>query len=310
MFLKKGLVLCALLWVVGCAGTQSVSLEDVVVPNGTRVENVSVASRGAKVPVTLVVPPSEQEQRLPLVVLIHGHGGTRNEAGSFATVANRLAANGIASIRMDFAGCGDSEESFTKNSLSTMLADIDAAERHAMRWAPIDASRVAMVGYSMGGRLAAMRAAAGAAASSSYKSIVMWAPSMANGATRSFEMMGGETRYRDMKALAARDGFVAYTTPWGQKQQLGLQWFEDLEASQPLDAIAGFGGALLLIHGSDDDVVPSEISTLTLNAALQADIAELAIIDGADHGFGLFSNEPNLSDQLTDKTVSFLISTL
>lgn len=306
--LRALILLFALTMICGCAATDSptTATDRIDVPEGTRVEVVRIASRGVNVPATFVVPPSAQSERLPLVILVHGHGGSREEAGGFARVATALAANGIASIRMDFAGCGDSTEPFTNNNLTTMLADIHAAEQHALRWAPIDLSRRALVGYSMGGRLSVTHAAA----NPGYKTMVLWAPSLLNGPDRLLAMMGGEARYRDMKQRALRDGFVDFTTSWGQKQQLGSQWFIDLETSTPLDAIKSFDGSLMLIHGSDDDVVLPEVSTMALNAALAADIAELSIIDGADHGFGLFSDEPELAQQLTDKTISFLISTL
>ena len=80
------------------------------VPEGTWVQEAMIPSRGVSIPATMVIPPRKPEQALPLVLLLHGHGGTREEAGAFTRVAAELAARGIASIRMDFPGCGDSTE--------------------------------------------------------------------------------------------------------------------------------------------------------------------------------------------------------
>ena len=83
--------------------------------------DMMMASRGVEVPITLVTPTRAADERFPLVVLAHGHGGSRWEGGAFPAVAEALALKGIASVRMDFPGCGDSTESFAENNLSNML---------------------------------------------------------------------------------------------------------------------------------------------------------------------------------------------
>ena len=84
-----------------------------------------IESRGIRIPVTLTVPGDGEDVDAPLVVLAHGHGGTRQENGAFTELAATLAEAGIASIRMDFPGCGDSMEAFTRNNITSMLQDVD-----------------------------------------------------------------------------------------------------------------------------------------------------------------------------------------
>ena len=265
---------------------------------------VSIPSRDTRVPATLVVP-SQRSGAIPLVVLIHGHGGSREEAGSFTRVANRLATAGIASVRMDFPGCGDSTEPFYRNNLTNMLADVRAAQAYAQAHVVIDPERIALVGYSMGGRLAAL-----ASTTDDYRAIVMWAPAVENGATDVVDMLGGDEQYAQMRATAEAKGFVDFETFWGQAQQLGLQWFEDMERSMPLDAIAAFRGDLLLIHGGEDRVVLPAVSELAVAAAGEANSVSLTIIDAADHGFGLFDGRDAIASQLVDDTVDFLVEAL
>ena len=50
--------------------------------------DVWLTSRGQRVPATWVKPKTNQA--VPLVLLIHGHGGTRHEAGGFTRVAEGL----------------------------------------------------------------------------------------------------------------------------------------------------------------------------------------------------------------------------
>ena len=115
-------------------------------PDGPRYEfasvDTTVSSRGVAVPATFVHPVAEGEEKFPLVVLVHGHGGTRNEAGGFTRVAEELATRGIASIRMDFPGCGDSVESFANNNLTNMLTDLRASRDYALSQPNIDGALV------------------------------------------------------------------------------------------------------------------------------------------------------------------------
>lgn len=267
------------------------------------ITDVGIPSRGVIVPATFVTPdPALTGQALPLAILIHGHGGTRHEAGGFTRLAEQLASVGIASIRMDFPGSGDSTEPWHQNNLSNMLADVRAARLYALHHAKIDLSRIGLVGFSMGGRLAAMLSDR----DGSIDSMVLWAAAVENGADDVVKMLGGPDAYRSMKATAAEQGYVPFTTFWGQQQQLGLQWFEDMESSRPMDALRDYRGALLLIHGSNDDVVTPAVSGTVVKEAIHARPLELHIISGADHGFGLFSEPDPYSAELVAKTVAFL----
>ena len=47
----------------------------------------------------------------PVMILCHGTASHKDEVGNlFVRLANRLAEQGIASIRFDYAGCGESRE--------------------------------------------------------------------------------------------------------------------------------------------------------------------------------------------------------
>lgn len=279
-------------------------------PDGPRYEfsavDTTVSSRGVAVPATFVHPVADGDEEFPLVVLAHGHGGTRNEAGGFTSIAEELATRGIASIRMDFPGCGDSVESFANNNLTNMLTDIRASRDYALSQPNIDRERVGIHGFSMGGRLALMATAA----DPTYKVMGTWAPGASNGAGSMVEFVGGAAAYEAMKAQARSDGFVPFTTSWGQDQQLGLRFFVDLEQSRPLEAASQFRGPLLVLYGDEDDVVLPSVSESVITAATSSSEVVRHVIDGADHGLGLFTDEPGYTEEAVDTTVSFFASRL
>jgi dienelactone hydrolase len=264
---------------------------------------VPVKSRGHDVPATLTYPASGSGNRFPLVVMAHGHGGTRDEAGGFKRVADGLAAAGIASIRMDFPGCGESHEAFTENNLGNMLADIEASRKYAVALPQIDPRFTGLLGYSMGGRLA-MLSAGGSAV---YSTVALWTPVGSNGISGVLPFLGGAENHKQLKLKAVMDGFADFTTPWGHQQQLGLLWFTDLQNSNPLDAIRQFSGDLLVLYGDRDEVVLPEVSRSVVAAAgSQAKVTEV-VIEDAGHGLGFYSGDQKISRQVVDRTVLFFV---
>ena len=85
---------------------------------------------------------------LPLVVLCHGFTGSGD--GHFAPLAADLAAQGIATVRLDFPGCGNSTEPFTAYTLSNMTDDVESAITYMQQ--TYGTGRTALVGHSMGGQ--------------------------------------------------------------------------------------------------------------------------------------------------------------
>ena len=264
--------------------------------------DTAVSSRGVSVPVTYVAPIVDGDETFPLVVMAHGHGGTRHEEGSFRAIAERLASRGIASIRMDFPGCGDSTETFAHNNLGNMTADLLAARDFAIEQPGIDPERVGLFGWSMGGRLVLLLGDR----NDEFKVMATWSPAARNDAGSMVAFLGGQTAYDESRASAEEQGSVPFTTQWGQHQQLGLQWFEDLERSRPLDAISQFTGPLLVLYGDLDDVVVPEVSEAAIKAATHSSEVVRHVVQGADHGLGIFSDEAELTEEAIDTTVVFL----
>ncbi|MEM1260943.1 MAG: alpha/beta fold hydrolase [Pseudomonadota bacterium] len=268
--------------------------------------DTTVRSRGVSVPVTFVFPDNHGGQPVPLVLLIHGHGGTRHEAGGFTQVAQRLADNGIASIRMDFPGCGESTESWINNNLTNMLTDVRAAEAFAIARGNIDTDRIGLLGFSMGGRIALLLADR----QSRYPALALWAPSATNGGAHLVDYLGGPASYRKMKEQARNQGFAPYTTFWGQDQRLGYQWFTDLEKSRPMDAVSRYRGDLFVLWGDLDTVVKPEIAEAVLSHANAARSRKRYVVFGADHGLGLFDGNDVAVRQTVDETATFLTRSL
>ncbi|MBV1905188.1 MAG: SAM-dependent chlorinase/fluorinase [Pseudomonadales bacterium] len=261
-----------------------------------------ITSRGVSIPLTYVFPFVTPGESYPLVVMAHGHGGTRHEAGGFTGVAEGLAARGIASVRMDFPGCGESTESFVANNLSNMLRDIQSAREFVLTKIPVNKNRVGLLGYSMGGRLALLLASM----DKSYQVIATWAPSATNGVEGIVPSLGGAEAYNNLKLQAGKEGFAPYTTAWGQDQKLGEGWFIDMEESMPLESIKNFTGQLLVLHGDMDDIVEPVVAEAVVAAARNSIDTVHHVIAGAGHGLGLYNGKEKITEEAVNITVNFL----
>ena len=121
----------------------------------TNPKNIEIPGTRGNIPATIQLPAkSARGEELPLVVLCHGFTGNRQGDGHFAPLAEDLAAHGIATVRLDFAGCGDSTEPYANYTLANMAADVDSVIGYMQ--ATYGTGKTALVGHSMGGRLASL----------------------------------------------------------------------------------------------------------------------------------------------------------
>lgn len=267
------------------------------------VAEVTVMNGARAVPATVVVPDGEGP--FPAVVMNHGHGGGRQEGGGFGRLAKALADAGILTIRMDFPGSGDSKESFTEGYLSNMISDSNASLAYMLANYPVDPARLGILGYSMGGRIALT---IGASADSPYKAMGLLAPSADPGKGLLLFFAGSEAEYERLYAEASSDkGYADYTTQYGQQQKLSKQWFDELLASKPLENIGAYKGAMLVVHG-DKDVVIKPAENEAVVAAYPA--ASIVLVPGADHGYGFYSDQPEVTALVEGSFAKFFAENL
>ena len=267
------------------------------------VEDITIENDGRAVPTTVVVPDGEGP--FPVVVMNHGHGGGRQENGGFGKVADALAKEGILTIRMDFPGSGDSKEPFTEGYLSNMISDSNASLDYVLENYPADPDRLGIFGYSMGGRIALTIAGS---VDNPYRAVALLAPSGNPGGELMVPFLGGQAEYDRLYAEASGDkGYAEFLTQWGQTQQLSKTWFDELLVSKPLDAIGNFKGDMLIVYGDKDVVVPAEVNQ-AVAAAYPA--AKVVVVPEADHGYGFYSDQPDVSALVESSIAEFFADSL
>ena len=281
--------------VVGPAASEGRTRGDAV----TSVE-IRIPSRGIEIPGTVVTPASRRGERFPLVVIHHGHGGGRNENGGLARVADALAKAGIASIRFDFAGAGDSTEPFTTLSYTTMLADSNAALTWAVRNLPVDKRRIGGFGYSEGSAVVATQAGQ---PFPPYQAVALLGP-VAKPTEVFGTFFGG--KFDAYYAEAKANGFAVVTTPFGQVQNTSLEWFQESIAADPAEDLSYFDGRVQILWGEAEQIIPfSQVEAFQAATAARAKRSTTVRIPNADHGYGFYSDQPDVDAALHGALVDF-----
>lgn len=215
-------------------------------------EKVAFPVDGMKVVGTLNVP--EGVKNPPVVLLLHSFGGSRDEMiipavkeGIFARAARLWGERGIASLRIDYRYDGDSDGDKTDGTLDTCVADGLAALDYLARSGRVDAHRMAVVGWSMGG---AVGAAVAGRTTHKLDAVALWNPAVNMGAA--FPLLWGSDKIKE--ALASGDKPVALSIPSGEIR-LKSKFFVSLLTVNPAAEITRYKGPLLVAVGSLDDIV-------------------------------------------------------
>lgn len=269
-------------------------------------ENVEITSaRNTKIKTTIVTPTDKVEGGYPFVIFAHGFQGNRDESGAFSETAEGLAKQGIASIRLDFPGCNESEEDFMAYTLENMQKDVESVLAYAKENMDINEERLGILGYSMGGRVASLYLD-----DAPIKTAVLWAPAGANG-VEAMKAMGSEEEILTTIEEAKESG-VGYVKLWGQKIPVAYEFLKQSVEAKPLDVLAAYTGNLLVIRGGKDTTVDASVTDQVVAASVNTKLTSELHIPRATHslGAGEFGNDPDVQAFVVTSTIHFFTDNL
>lgn len=217
----------------------------------------------------LHLPDTTKKEKFPGVILYHGFSGDRTEPGfMFVRFSRLLADNGIASVRFDFLGSGESDGSFTDMTISGEIDEANSILDYFRSLDMIDEDRIIILGLSMGGSVAGYLAGK---RSSLLRGLVLWAPA------GEFRLLIKE------KERLIESGEISVDLMDISGLLLGQNFIDDARSLNILEKTEGYTGETLIIHGTEDTVVSVVVSEGYKK--LFGKKAELVLIDGADHTF-------------------------
>lgn len=213
-------------------------------------------------------PEIAGEVRPPGVVFLHGFTGDRMESHwLFVKCSRALVRAGIASLRFDFFGSGESDGAFRDASLETEVADAHDAAVYLRGEGGIDPGRLGIVGLSLGGAVAAL-----VAQPVSARALVLWS------AIAHLPLM---RRFADSFARPLLDGNG--DAEYGG-HRVSHSFLDAADRLDPLHAVSAFAGPTLIVHPERDEHLPLTHPTDYFNASGAA-IKEKVIVSNADHTF-------------------------
>lgn len=212
------------------------------------------------------VPAASQNSRLWFFL----HGLNSNRRGEKALYfARQVARRGEAFASLDMTGHGDSEGHLLELSLTRNIADLERGlayvEEHEGPF-----SAVHLIGSSMGGLTALWFAAEKPGV---VRRNIAIAPAFEM-ASRMLLSLGRERarRWRQDRVLHVDTGYAQF--------DLDYRFVEDEARYPPMGLVRRLKTPSLILHGSDDEVVPCQLSR---QFAQKLEHVELVEIQGGDH---------------------------
>ena len=250
-------------------------------------QTVTIDGDHGKLHAVIHKPELKDGERCPMVLLCHGFMGNK-EGALEKQIAALLQAQGIASIRFDFNGHGQSEGRFQDMTVPNEIVDAKKVIEYVSNLPYVES--VAITGHSQGGVVAAMTA--GDLGAEKIKAVVLLAPA----AVLRDDAIRGST----MGATYDPFNLGEYVELF-RGMRLGAEYIRTAFSLPIYDTAAKYQGPALIIHGTGDRVVP-----YTYGERFHQiwDGSELVIIDKADHGFS------QQIEQVAGKSAEFLSKAL
>lgn len=246
---------------------------------------------------TLVVPEATTEHA---VVFVHGGGVTREEGGFFTRLAVGLAEVGIASLRFDLRGHGESEGRPEEASLTAHLNDIRVALAEVRT--ATEAVDAGLLGTSFGGGLCAYYAAK---RPDELRRLVLLNPQLSYKSRYIDQKPHWANDYLsdDMARQLTEDGYV----PHSPTVKHGRAFLNEVFWVRPNDVLGEIMAPTLIVHGTKDTFISVESSRRAVHDFRVEH--RLVEIDGAEHGFAVHDDAQYLDPQ-SQEWQSFVIETV
>ncbi len=264
--------------------------------------DVNIDNMGHTIVGTLALPDGEGP--FPVALLLHGFTGTRHELPvlgtedtMFSRAARWLGERGVASLRIDFRGSGESDGAWEDTTFSGQISDAIAALDYLEMLEGVDSGSISIIGLSQGGLVAA----ATAGRDGRVSNVVLWS-AVASPPVSYGILLGHDTV---LAAATSGDEVTTIMLPWGVETSLRGHFFEEIYLVDPVAEIAGYGGPLLVIVGERDTTVTPMPQAGQVYLDYHEGAEALVVLDG-DHVFDVLSERPEVIDEALAYSLAWL----
>ena len=218
-----------------------------------------------------VIQRPDGKATYPMVILLHGFTADK-EHPLLTNLANDLEAAGIASIRFDFNGHGESEGRFQDMTVLNEIEDAKKVYEYVSKLHEV--TSISIAGHSQGGVVTSMTA--GQLGTDKIKAIALLAPAAVLREDAIRGMLQG-AQYDSMNPPE----YIELKSPHGTFK-VGRDYVKVAQTLPIYETAINYQGPACLIHGTGDIVVPYTYSLRY--GRIYAD-SELHLLPGFDHSF-------------------------
>lgn len=230
---------------------------------------VECVSNGKILRGRLVRPASGENGSI--VILFHGFCVDKDEQqGSFKRLALTLADQGIASVRFDFDGTGESDGEFADMSVLTEVEDAEAILDYVKSLDFVDVDRIGAVGMSLGGVVLSLLAGKHP---EDLRAICLWAPAAC---------IVDDLKKGFVRGVAFDSQNIPETLTFDDGITIGKKYITEAENLDIYGTAKNYQGPVLVIMGDADQFVPMEYANKYLDIYTHGN---MKVIQGAGHGF-------------------------
>lgn len=214
----------------------------------------------------LIQTPSAE--KYPIVIIMHGFNSSKNMP-LLRDVADELEKKGIASVRFDFNGHGQSDGRFEDMTIPNEIEDARKVYEYVRKLPNISA--VSLSGHSQGGVIASMLA--GELGKDKIRSVALLAPaSVLKNMAENGDLFGIKYDAKYLPPYVDIPGCC----------RVGRDYVETAQKLPIYEISARYKGPVLIIHGTADDIVPysygEEYHSIYANS-------DLELLAGLNHNF-------------------------
>lgn len=240
---------------------------------------------------TVVEPQAEGP--VPAVLMLHGFASVRDEVGNmYKNLAAALGEEGIASLRIDFRGWGESAGNMVDSTVQGQVEDAATAYNYLIAQPFVDASRIGLIGFSLGGSIAIFTAGEHP---DWYQSMVLWS-SGTDLPGIFLEELGQENFDK-----AAADGQVTIDLGW-REVTLGAGFFTSLSQYDAEAEFVKYQGSFLVVAGTED-FSGGYLDWYLDNA--QGSLRAAYLVPGADHIYGVLTEDQTMANLVIQRTAEW-----
>lgn len=196
-------------------------------------------------------------------ILCHGFRGDKSEHRAFEELAEALKEQGIAALRFDFSGSGESDP--TDITLAKQVEDVKTAIAYCQQEGY---TSLGLFGHSLGGLCALV------AWDPRIKTMILHASN-----TKSTESYSLSTE--KAKASFEKRGYAIVENSSGGKMRVDKQMVGELASIDQREILSRITSPLLFIHGSSDETNDPDHSKSAFPLAPQG--SQLEIVSGMGH---------------------------